>query len=554
MLELLLELKHNNIIELLATYAYGHVFNMIFPLAETTLFAYLREADMPRSQAERRWLFHGMYEIASALEAIHHFHLQTRELELYQIGCHHDLKPQNILVQGKKLLIADFGLARFKDIDQSSRTDWKKGTSTYGSPESGEGSTVGRSHDMWSLGCILCEVATFSVRGRQGVIAFADRRVTNVAPNKSNDYFHDGQAVKPEVFQWMDETRRYDTRDPLLRRMLELASLLLDPDPKTRLGSRELVQGFYHAERERSTSSSSSDMSSDLSSNQSQVHLQNHQHVNTTLPTRTGARKYGPRFYNARRECDTTPTSPSSSSDMSSDQPQIRLENQQLIGTSSRPLTHDGKYRTSLHHAAKDGNIVLVKSLLQVDPAQMLERVRSWESAKNLPINLAAQYGHDTIVQLLYACDPAGAIAHQELNGWNLLHLAAIDGRVRGVDTILKLTKRNPGFLEMVVQKDKYGDTPFHTAVKEGKVAVKEGKVAVKEDNIRILKLILRSMPTCNHAEKLLEKKDGHRRTAQYYMTTDTKNELRIWQQQTGYLALTSVSGSKRARISRKRT
>ena len=35
--------------------------------------------------------------------------------KLEMIGCYYNLKPDNVLVEGYKFILTDFGLARFKD-------------------------------------------------------------------------------------------------------------------------------------------------------------------------------------------------------------------------------------------------------------------------------------------------------------------------------------------------------------------------------------------------------------------------------------------------------
>jgi serine/threonine protein kinase len=84
---------------------------------------------------------------------------------LLGIGCHYDLKPANILVDDNKFLLADFGLSRFKDNSEDSQTSYKSVRGSYVAPEckniNDVGDTkarIGRSSDIWSLGCIILEI------------------------------------------------------------------------------------------------------------------------------------------------------------------------------------------------------------------------------------------------------------------------------------------------------------------------------------------------------------------------------------------------------------
>ncbi|KAI8808525.1 kinase-like domain-containing protein [Cladochytrium replicatum] len=79
---------------------------------------------------------------------------------------HSDLKPANFLVVEGSLKLIDFGIARaIPDFTTNVRRDHLAGTANYMSPEafvatdeSGETYKLGRSSDVWSLGCILYQL------------------------------------------------------------------------------------------------------------------------------------------------------------------------------------------------------------------------------------------------------------------------------------------------------------------------------------------------------------------------------------------------------------
>ena len=74
---------------------------------------------------------------------------------------HRDIKPDNILLEGERVLVADFGVARaVSDVHEKlTATGMVVGTPTYMSPEqaSGEPEIDGRS-DIFALACVLYEL------------------------------------------------------------------------------------------------------------------------------------------------------------------------------------------------------------------------------------------------------------------------------------------------------------------------------------------------------------------------------------------------------------
>jgi streptogramin lyase len=74
---------------------------------------------------------------------------------------HRDVKPHNVLVEGDRAFLSDFGLAKaLGDSGGQQSGTSVVGTAEYMSPEQWRGSSVGPAADVYSLGCVLFEALT----------------------------------------------------------------------------------------------------------------------------------------------------------------------------------------------------------------------------------------------------------------------------------------------------------------------------------------------------------------------------------------------------------
>ena len=128
----------------------GRVYYLM-PFAEgETLRARLVRGPVPEDEAIRI-----AGEVADALAFAH------------QAGyVHRDIKPDNILIEAGRAVLADFGLARritvgAADTGQQTQPGFAVGTPAYMSPEqlAGDARLDGRS-DVYALGIVLCEMVT----------------------------------------------------------------------------------------------------------------------------------------------------------------------------------------------------------------------------------------------------------------------------------------------------------------------------------------------------------------------------------------------------------
>ena len=94
-------------------------------------------------------------EVADALDYAHRFGV-----------VHRDVKPGNVLLEGRHAVVTDFGIARaMQQVVGSTTTGltqvgFSLGTPTYMSPEQGTGDQVDGRSDLYALGCVLYEMLT----------------------------------------------------------------------------------------------------------------------------------------------------------------------------------------------------------------------------------------------------------------------------------------------------------------------------------------------------------------------------------------------------------
>jgi streptogramin lyase len=105
---------------------------------------------------------------------------------------HRDVKPHNILVEGDRAYLSDFGLAKAVDESGAASSASVVGTAQYMSPEQWRGDSIGPAADVYSLGCVLYEA------------------ITGIAPFQREE-----AETPPEMPQGVEESiRRAVAKDP----------------------------------------------------------------------------------------------------------------------------------------------------------------------------------------------------------------------------------------------------------------------------------------------------------------------------------------------------
>ena len=146
---LLQRLDHPNIIKYLDAFIDEHDLVIVFEWAEAgDLKRQLRKATEKKVRFDERLVWRYFAQICEAIQYMH----QIRVM-------HRDLKPANIFLTSKgEVKVGDLGLSRALS-DNTMQAHSKVGTPLYMSPEVLRGKGYAFKSDVWSLGCILYELA-----------------------------------------------------------------------------------------------------------------------------------------------------------------------------------------------------------------------------------------------------------------------------------------------------------------------------------------------------------------------------------------------------------
>ena len=196
-IRLLQKFRHQHSIPFHGMYTHQNQIFLIFDFADCNLDQFLKNPPLEflrlPASAKASKIINWMIDISTALADFHAVG-----------GIHRDLKPQNILIKGDRLMLADFGLAtQFES--SSAHVASVQGNEKYMAPEQGVRSSYGRSVDVFAMGCIYLELLSFA---RDKSLEYFDhfRRVWG---NQSCDYSenscyrHNLNAVSKFIFLFL---------------------------------------------------------------------------------------------------------------------------------------------------------------------------------------------------------------------------------------------------------------------------------------------------------------------------------------------------------------
>jgi serine/threonine protein kinase len=248
---ILRRLEQHHVIQVLELYSFRNKLSIIMlQVADTDMKEYLEKLDTIGTGPERHTMLKPLLMWQGCLiQAIDYLH----EMKIK----HKDLKPANILLKDGHVLITDFGIAKDlidEETTASITSGSAQGSPMYMAPEIGLEDRRGRAVDIFSLGCIFLEISTCLIAGPGARARFAEyrdlggSRAYSRCPSRilSWIWYLWGWYAAYNVFRTLSPLFPDDSKF-VYQTILpgELAFMMLDPNPKTRITSRQLVHRIH---------------------------------------------------------------------------------------------------------------------------------------------------------------------------------------------------------------------------------------------------------------------------------------------------------------------
>jgi serine/threonine protein kinase len=228
-IQLLKEFRHPHSIPFYGAYTHQQQVHLIFDLCDGNLREFFYrppgwfQSLTSREKASK--ILNWMFDISTAIADFHALN-----------GVHRDLKPENILIKGKRVYIADFGLATYGP-SLSSNLASVHGTEIYMAPEQGRNEKHSRLVDIFAIGCIFLE---FLVFGENISIKFFENFRRHYGSGQCEFsanlcYRHNLQAVSVFVSKYL---RR---KNPVTEGLIDIIEFdLMVAKPALRMSARDL--------------------------------------------------------------------------------------------------------------------------------------------------------------------------------------------------------------------------------------------------------------------------------------------------------------------------
>jgi serine/threonine protein kinase len=266
-------LNHPNIIRLITAYTIGDSYNFLFPVANCDLSALLLSSNTGPWFSTSDDIIASLWGLSSAIEKVHNFF--ASEYNVRKIGCHYDIKPQNILCMNDKLVLSDFGLSRLRSDEESSRSLFQRGEGSYIAPECEPSekdfkpAPIGRASDIWSFGCVLSEVLAYVSAppgdGPDAVNKFRAARKGCLGECLAH-HFHSVDGVRPAVISFLSKYAADPASASVFKSLAILIEEILQFRPEERPNASIITRRLFHLSQRNVLNKISSMLKSRLAS------------------------------------------------------------------------------------------------------------------------------------------------------------------------------------------------------------------------------------------------------------------------------------------------
>ncbi|KAI5837834.1 kinase-like domain-containing protein [Morchella snyderi] len=253
------ELGSPNVIPLLCAYINGAEWNLIFRCEEMNLESFLKldRKRNPLGSFKHNFTFYSaLHGISTALRDAHNLVLTRAGEKVSKRYLHGDLWPANILVNKDTFILADFGLAT--EMTQNDVNHYETSWKSHGqcadcrAPETEDDEPrVTQALDIWALGCIFAEIATYIEKGKAGVDGFREQRFEELRLNGrrrcGDQYFYlngSPKVLKNSVMRQFEELSKAPG-DRHIPELLEIAKQLLNINPIQRPSAKDLCERMF---------------------------------------------------------------------------------------------------------------------------------------------------------------------------------------------------------------------------------------------------------------------------------------------------------------------
>lgn len=232
--------RSEHILPLLVAYIHRNTYQMIFPMADDDFERLMYSSNPPDNPIARLDFIKQVQNIISAIRTIHEFGIGENSI-------HYDdksVETKTIKSQNIKSQIIEYQLhisphlILFRGGHMLGQAEGQNPTTMYLAPESSNQSTaVGRAGHIWTLACIMMEILTFILLGREGVYDYKQAlRHTKVQDGiRVTEYASHYQGyIKKEVLQWFDKLGKKSDYSKGVVETLTLIQEMLNREPKKR--------------------------------------------------------------------------------------------------------------------------------------------------------------------------------------------------------------------------------------------------------------------------------------------------------------------------------